>query len=63
MSVHRVITVHLTEPQFDTLMAASDLYAQTMIDNGDGWSARRAQVVNRAANALSTAWTRAGDGF
>jgi CHASE3 domain sensor protein len=60
---HRDIVVRLTEPQFDTVMAALDLYVQTMIDNEDGYSGRRAAVANRAADRLSMAWTRAGMGF
>lgn len=63
MTKPQIITLSLTEPQFHALIAASDVYYSIQMENQDRDSTRRAQVINRAADALSTAWQRALAGF
>jgi hypothetical protein len=55
---HRDLMVRLTEPQYHAVMSAIDMYYQASAD-----TPARAALIDRAGNALSTAWTRAGDGF
>lgn len=63
MTKPQVITVRLTEPQYLAIQGSLGLYIQTMADNGDAYSATQAQVAERAADAVRTAWRRAEAGF
>jgi len=59
----QTMTVTLTEPQYQEVMAALDLRIQTMVEDNYPGSRRAAAVAERAADRIRTAWRRAVDGF
>lgn len=59
----QTLTLTLTKPQYEAIIAALDLYGQTMLDNQYREATVSAQVAGRAADAMQTAWRRATDGF
>ena len=63
MSKSETITVTLTGPQYQEVMAALDLRIQTLMDDQYPQASQQAAVAERAMDRMRTAWQRAVDGF